>query len=307
MQELTYKWNEEKRIDSRLCSEFSYSRNFFHHIIERAWISVNNKVVKKSYKLKNWDVVIIDELERFLSPIILDEAEDIDIPIILEEDDFLIINKPKWVLSHPNSIWDAHKPSVVSFLYKHFKDLPSYWNFIRAGLIHRLDKDTDWLMIIAKTEKWLHHFKALFQDKSGSTTLEEKEATPLQKYYNAVCEIEEDWKNFLKEIKENWLPFYIQENVIAKVPNCIPKLWISKILKIEEIQEFKRLKWNFVKIELQILTWRTHQIRYHLSHHGLPIVWDYLYWKEVEWIPTQLTAKKLEFLDLNWKMRTVAI
>ena len=301
MQEIIYEWKWWDRIDSRLSLQFSYSRNFFHHIIERWGIQVNGKVVKKSYKLKTWDKVQIDELERYLSPIILDEAEKIDIPIIREDEDYIILNKPKWVLSHPNSIRDAKKPSVVAFLYQHYKDLPSYWNFIRAWLVHRLDKDTDGLMIVAKTEKWLQHFKSLFQEKSESSGLEEKESTPLQKYYRAICEITPKWEEFLEEIKKIWLPYYIQETVIAKVPNCSPKMWITKILDFEEISNW------LVKMQLQILTWRTHQIRYHLSNHWLPIQWDYLYWKADENIPMQLTAWKLEYLDLDWKMQVVKI
>jgi len=301
MQEIIYEWQWWNRIDSRLSWQFSYSRNFFHHIIERWWIQVNGKIVKKSYKLKYWDKVQIDELERYLSPIILDEAEKINIPIVREEEDYIILNKPKWVLSHPNSIRDAKKPSVVAFLYQHYKDLPSYGNFIRAWLVHRLDKDTDGLMIIAKTEKWLQHFKSLFQEKSESSNLEEKESTPLQKYYRAVCEVTPKWSEFLEEMKKIWLPYYIQEMVIAKVPNCIPKMWVTKILNFEEL-------WNWlVKIQLQILTWRTHQIRYHLSNHWLPIQWDYLYWKENDNIPMQLTAWKLEYLDLNWKIQVIEI
>ena len=301
MQEIIYEWKWWDRIDSRLSGQFSYSRNFFHHIIERWGIQVNGKVVKKSYKLKFPDKVQIDELERYLSPIILDEAEEIDIPIVREEEDYIILNKLKWVLSHPNSIRDAKKPSVVAFLYQHYKDLPSYGNFIRAWLVHRLDKDTDGLMIVAKTEKWLQHFKSLFQEKSESSSLEEKESTPLQKYYRAVCEITPKWEEYLDEMKKNWLPYYIQETVVAKVPNCIPKMWITKVLS------FKNL-WDWlIKMQLQILTWRTHQIRYHLSNHWLPIQWDYLYGREDENIPMQLTAWKLEYLDLDWKMQVVEI
>ena len=301
MQEIIYEWKWWDRIDSRLSGQFSYSRNFFHHIIERWGIQVNWKAVKKSYKLKTSDKVQIDELERYLSPIILDEAEEIDIPIIREEEDYIILNKPKWVLSHPNSIRDAKKPSVVAFLYQHYKDLPSYGNFIRAWLVHRLDKDTDWLMIVAKTEKWLQHFKSLFQEKSESSSLEEKESTPLQKYYRAICEITPKWAEFLQEIEKVWLPYYIQETVIAKVPKCTPKMWITKILSFEKVWDW------LVKMQLQILTWRTHQIRYHLSNHWLPIQWDYLYGREDENIPMQLTAWKLEYLDLNWKMQVVEI
>ncbi len=301
MQEIVYEWQWWDRIDSRLSGQFSYSRNFFHHIIERGGIQVNGKVVKKSYKLKSGDKVQIDELERYLSPIILDEAEKIDIPIVREEEDYVIINKPKWVLSHPNSIRDAKKPSVVAFLYQHYKNLPSYSNFIRAWLVHRLDKDTDGLMIVAKTEKWLQHFKSLFQEKSESCSLEEKESTPLQKYYRAVCEITPKWAEFLENVKKNWLPYYIQEMVVAKVPNCTHKIWITKILDFEEIGDW------LVKMQLQILTWRTHQIRYHLSSHWLPIQWDYLYGEENESISMQLTAWKLEYLDLNGDMQVVEI
>ena len=301
MQEIIYEWKWWDRIDSWLSGQFSYSRNFFHHIIERWGIQVNGKVVKKSYKLKPSDKVQIDELERYLSPIILDEAEKIDIPIIREKEDYIILNKPKWVLSHPNSIRDAKKPSVVAFLYQHYKDLPSYGNFIRAGLVHRLDKDTDGLMIVAKTEKWLQHFKSLFQEKSESSSLEEKESTPLQKYYRAICEITPKWAELLDEMKKSWLPYYIQETVIAKVPNCTPKMWITKVLDFENLWDW------LVKMQLQILTWRTHQIRYHLSNHWLPIQWDYLYGREDENIPMQLTAWKLEYLDLDGKMQKVEI
>jgi 23S rRNA-/tRNA-specific pseudouridylate synthase len=58
---------------------------------------------------------------------------------------------------------------------------------VRAGLIHRLDKDTDGLMILVKTEKGLAHFKKLFQAKSESPTIAEKEAVPLKKFYRATC------------------------------------------------------------------------------------------------------------------------
>jgi 23S rRNA pseudouridine1911/1915/1917 synthase len=227
----------------------------------------------------------------------LDETPDIDIPVVLEKEDYLVINKPKWVLSHPNSVCDVSQPSVVGFLYHKYKDLPTVWNFIRAWLVHRLDKDTDGLMIIAKTEKWLAYFKELFQQKSGLVAecedieLVEKEIK-FKKFYRAKSEITALWDAFLEKIKDN-LPYYIRENVVPKVPNCIVKMWVTKIL------DFK-IDWEFVDLNLEILTGRTHQIRYHLSNHWLPIVWDYLYWNESD-IPMQLTAYRLEFTDVDWK------
>lgn len=290
---------ESERIDTWLTKQFSYSRNFFHHIIERGWVLVNWKAVKKSNKLKNGDIIEIDDLERFISPIILDEAPEIDIPIVKEEDDYLVINKPKWVLSHPNSIWDISKPSVVWFLYHRYSSLPSVGNFIRAGLLHRLDKDTDGLMIVAKTEKWLAHFKELFKEKSESEKLEDKDKVPLKKWYRAISEILPEWKIFLNKIEGN-LPFVIQEVVKAKVPNMTPKMWITQVEKVEKISDKQ------VKLYLQIFTGRTHQIRYHLSSHWLPIVWDYLYWKEDKQA-MQLTAYRLEFQNPYWEMVSLEI
>ena len=298
MHELIFDWPTE-RLDTWLTKQFTYSRNFFHHILSRDGILVNGKAAKKSLKLKPWDQVMIDDLERYLSPVLLEEAPNIDIPILKETTDYLVINKPKGVLSHPNSIWDVGKPSVVGFLYHHYKELPSIGNFIRAGLLHRLDKDTDGLMIIAKTEAWLQHFKKLFQEKSESETLESKAKVPLKKRYRALCEITPEGQIFLDKISSQ-LPFTISEIVKAKVPNPQNKLWISQIQKIEKKPDGR------IQVFLQIFTGRTHQIRVHLSNHGLPIVGDYLYGKESK-EQMQLTAYQLEFEDLEGKKVKIMI
>lgn len=150
--DLTYTGTGE-RIDIRLTKKFPYTRSFFHHIIARGGIQVHGKPVKKSYILKDGDNIHVDDLQRYLSSEILEETPRINIPVVLEKEDYLVINKPKGVLSHPRNLRELHEPSVVGFLYHTYKDLPSVGNFIRAGLLHRLDKETDGLMIIAKTEK----------------------------------------------------------------------------------------------------------------------------------------------------------
>ena len=320
MQKVIYNWNWE-RVDTFLTQNFSYSRNFFHHIIKRWWVLVNWKPIKKSYKLKPNDRIEIENLERYLDSSFLEELPFIDIPIVLEKKDYLVINKPKWVLSHPNSIWDLSAPSVVAFLYQKYKDLPSIWNFIRAWLVHRLDKETDGLMIVAKTEKWLEYFKNLFNKKSqlveeiipeisksnpDFSKLEKiEENVGLKKFYRAKVEITPKWKTFLKSIT---LPYYITEIVKPKVPHAIEKMGITKILGNDR-ELTRKLSENYptnFQISLQIITWRTHQIRYHLSKKWLPIIWDYLYWKESK-IPMQLTAYKLEFIDPEWEKISLEI
>lgn len=308
--------DKNERIDTWLTKQFPYSRNFFHHIIERHWISVNNKQIKKSHKLKEGDQIFIDDLSRYLSPVILDESPNIKIPVVLEKEDYLVINKPKWVISHPNSVREVSQPSVVGFLYHNYKNLPTIWNFIRAWLLHRLDKETDGLMIIAKTEKWLAHFKKLFQQKSESDHIQDKESVSIKKFYRAICYITDEWKDFLSDISSQ-LPYYIQEIVIPKIPHYIPKLWITKIISFcapleKELSAladwgFKKNKSvSLMKLNLEILTWRTHQIRYHLSVHWLPIVGDYLYGKEED-IKMQLTAYRLEFTDPYWDNQVLEI
>jgi 23S rRNA pseudouridine1911/1915/1917 synthase len=217
----------------------------------------------------------------------------------LEKEDYLIINKPKWVLSHPKTIRDVHEPSVSGFLYHTFKKLPSIGNFIRAGILHRLDKNTDGLMIIAKTERWLEHFKKLFQAKSESKDINDKEQTELKKFYRATAKITPEGKEFIDWIQE--FPFIIEEPVIAKLPHTMPKIWITKILKITDSTD------TTISLNLEILTGRTHQIRYHLVHHGLPIIWDYLYGNPDDTEPMQLTAYKLAFRDPNNEKITVEI
>lgn len=212
-----------KRIDVRLTQQYPYSRAFFQHILQRGGVQVNGKVVKKSYQVQAGDHVVIDQLERFLSPIILEEAPPLDLPILCEKEDYLLLHKPQGVLSHPNSVRDVAQPSVVGFLYHRYKNLPSYSNFIRAGLIHRLDKETNGLMIIAKTEKGLAHFKQLFSEKSESERIEEKMQVKLQKFYRAVCEILPQGEVFLDKISSDSLPFVIDEMVYPQVPHVVPK------------------------------------------------------------------------------------
>ncbi len=297
MKKLVYSW-PWVRIDKRLSQELPYSRSFFSHLFERWAIKSNERVLKKSYKLKDGDEVLIDNLERFIDGGILEECPARDLDIRLEKKDYMVIYKPKWVLSHPNSVRDVTHPSVVWGLYRYMKTregdgvMPSSGNFIRAGLIHRLDKDTDGLMLVAKTESWLAYFKELFQQKSQCETIEKKERVSLKKYYTATSVLTPKGEDFLVQIQNN-TPYYIQEDVLPKVPHAIIKFGITKILTFEK-------KDDQVTLSLEILTGRTHQIRYHLSKYGLPIVWDYLYGTESE-TPMQLTASTLEFIDIDGK------
>ena len=287
---------EGMRLDKYLSEQIEEAtRSYLEKLIDNNFVKVNSKIINKNgrkLKLGEKIEVLIPEEEN-----IDIEPENIPLDVIYENEDFIVINKSYGMVVHP--AYGNYSGTLVNALLYYTNNLSSVNGNIRPGIIHRLDKDTDGLMIIAKTERWLQHFKTLFKEKSESDTLEQKDQVPLKKWYRATCEISEGGNEFLKQI-EGKLPFIISEEVKAKVPNTVPKLGITQIEKIEKKPDGK------LQIFLQIFTGRTHQIRYHLSSHGLPIYGDYLYGREAE-IPMQLTAYQLEFKDLDGEMVRVKI
>ena len=233
-------------------------------------------------------------MTRFLDGSILEDAMCTTIPLVYETDDYCIIDKPKWVLSHPNSVRDMSTASVVASLYHHYKKkLPSMWGFIRSGLVHRLDKETDWLMIVALSEHWLRYFRNIFQQKTEEylQSSDHKSSSSLIKWYTAICSPRSVLSSFPAP------PFVIDMIVYPNVSYTKPKRWITIIKNIIQ------LSWFHVKVDIELGTWRTHQIRYHLNKIGLPIVWDYLYDKNQKINQgkpeLQLKSSFLTFRDMN--------
>ena len=222
------------RIDKALSDYFSLSRNFFHQLFERnlieGIIGGKQKILKKSYTLEGGEELILPDLQRYENKQILAESPDIDLEVKLETPDYMVIYKPKGVLSHPKTLFDVSEASVVGFLYHRFGQLPDGGSLVKAGLIHRLDKDTDGLMIIVKSEKGLSYFKDLFDRKSHHAVEGNmEEVVPLHKYYRAVCE--------LTKQGEAWLHSHPQAHTLSSMiqPKVnvfgYPKLGITKVLK----------------------------------------------------------------------------
>lgn len=285
---VVYQWWGE-RIDSFLASHYDMSRHFFHHLFKKKSVSVNGRRVKKSYKLKAWDTIVCDSRERFDDPWLLLESPRIEINVVYENDDYMIIDKPAGVLSHPNSVWDVSQPNVVWWLAHRCQGLPSSGHFIRAGLIHRLDKETSGLMILVKTEHALSHFRDLFARKSEAETIEEKEAVPLKKYYTATCVVWQKGRLTLDQREKEGFPVLIDADVTPRTPHPVTKRGLTKVLACQ------RLDAKRARLSLEILTWRTHQIRVHLSERWLPLVGDYVYGEE-NGQAMQLRASKLCFV-----------
>ena len=135
MDQITYEW-EGERVDTWLVKQFSCSRSFFHHILARNWVLVNNKPVKKSFKLKSWDKVIIDHFQRYLDWEILEETPNIDLPIVKETDDYLTVS-----YTH----LDVYKRQFLDRLHDVYKSpLSPRSNSISFTYISSNEHDTIW-------------------------------------------------------------------------------------------------------------------------------------------------------------------
>ena len=270
-------------------------------------------ITKKSYKVKGDEKIEVEDPSKFFDLQILDEAAWVDLPLIKETSDRVVVYKPAGVLSHPWSSWSLDVPSVVAWAWHRYKDQFASQeqdfldNFLRIWLVHRLDKDTSGLMIVAKTQKAMQHFQSLFKHKSLYHQTDQ-----LQKYYKALVKATLQGKNFINKIKT--YPYLIKEIVKPKnVPLKEFKEWITIV---ESVQS---LKGDFYLLNLQLITGRTHQIRYHLSNQGLKIVGDPLYGVE-NWNfnlkpyfskffngEMALEAYRLIFENLNWKLEQIEV
>jgi 23S rRNA-/tRNA-specific pseudouridylate synthase len=133
------------RLDIVISIDQSLSIAFTHYLINKRLVLINGRYCrKKSVLVTPDDTITLMHKHRNLDPAVLSEAPDIQIPIIFQHPDYLVIHKPKGVLTHPTTIKNTTFPSVTGFLYHYTKKyLPECHHFVRASIVHRLDRDTD--------------------------------------------------------------------------------------------------------------------------------------------------------------------
>lgn len=230
------------------------SRNRIQQAADAGCIWVNGKPVKSSYKVKPEDeVVIVMDRPRYECEII---AEDIPLDIVYEDDQLLVVNKPAGLVVHPGH--GNYSGTLVNALAWHFKDNPDYdVSDPRLGLVHRIDKDTSGLLVIAKTPEAKTHLGKQFFDK---TTRRE---------YNALV-----WGDF-KEDKGT-----IKGN-IARNPKDKLQMMVFKDPGIGKpaVTHYQVLKrYGYVTlVRCRLETGRTHQIRVHMLSQGHPLFNDARY------------------------------
>ena len=239
-----------KRVDVFLAENMNeISRSYVQKLIDEDMLLVNSKKVKSSYKLNSGDEIIFTLKEAETLQAL---PEDIDIDIIYQDKDIVVVNKAKGMVVHP-AVGNSHK-TLVNALMFHVKDLSSINGVVRPGIVHRIDKDTSGILVIAKNDE--AHRKLSEQLKKHSMDRE---------YYALVDGIIKKDEGTINK-------------AIGRDKNNRLKMGINEDGK-EAITHFKVLKRykNTTLIKCKLETGRTHQIRVHMASIGYPIVEDPLY------------------------------
>ena len=145
MEKIIVLTNEKERIDKYLSEELEYSRAYVQKLVNEKLIVVNNEPVKASYKVnENDEITILGDVEKEEDIV----PENIPLDIVYEDDDCILINKPSGMVVHPGS-GNFHGTLVNALLY-YTKNLSDYNGIARPGIVHRIDKDTSGLILVAK-------------------------------------------------------------------------------------------------------------------------------------------------------------
>ncbi|MGN1412095.1 MAG: RluA family pseudouridine synthase [Oscillospiraceae bacterium] len=261
------------RLDKYLSSidSLELTRSAVQNLIDKGQVLVNGKVINKNYRLKLNDSVILNIPEPEILNVI---PEDIPLNIVYEDDYLLVVNKPKGMVVHPAP--SNYSGTLVNALMYHCKDSLSGINgVIRPGIVHRIDKNTSGLLIVAKTD--IAHLGLAEQIKKHSFT-REYEAIVLGRFKNLTGTVNAP----------------IGRHPIDRKKMCvIEKNSKDAITHYEVINQFD--KHSHIKCILE--TGRTHQIRVHMAYIGHSVLGDDVYGKPYKNFEGQcLHAKKIGFI-----------
>ena len=238
------------RIDKYLADNTDYSRNLILNLIKNGDILVNGSKIKPSYKVKCGDEITINNVKIDTKDI---TPWDYPLDIVYEDDDIIIVNKPSGMVVHPGN---GNKDHTLVNALKSYTDKLSDINGERLGIVHRIDKDTSGLIIVAKTNKAHEILGQYFKEHSIK-----------REYIALLCgifphdtatidaPIGRDEKNRLR---------------MAVTPNNSKRA-------VTHLEVLKRYKAGFTLVKARLETGRTHQIRVHTKYIGYPVYNDPVY------------------------------
>lgn len=262
------------RVDKFLVARMEKtSRNRIQQAADAGCIIVNGVAVKSSYKVKPGDVIsIVMDRPRYELEII---PEDIPLDIVYEDSEVLVVNKPAGLVVHPGH--GNYHGTLVNALAFHFRDNPDYdVNDPRLGLVHRIDKDTSGLLVVAKTPEAKTHLGLQFFNKTT------------KRQYVAVV-----WGDF--DSDKGTIVGNIARNPKNKLQMAVfddPTIGKHAVTHYEVIESFGYV--SVVKCVLE--TGRTHQIRVHMRHKGHPLFNDARYGGD-QILKGTTFAKYRQFID----------
>ena len=261
-----------KRLDAYIPSvDLDITRTSAQRLIEDGNILVNGKNSKVSYKIQENDKISVEIPKPKQIEL---KAQDIPIEIVYEDSDIIVVNKPKGMVVHPaNGNPDGTLVNAIMAICK--DSLSGIGGEIRPGIVHRIDKDTSGLLIVAKNDN--AHVKMSEQIKNHE----------VKKTYIALV------RGVLKK-NEATIDMPIGRSTSDRKKMAVNKNGKNAITHIKVLKRFDK----YTLLQVNIETGRTHQIRVHLSHIGYPIVGDYTYSNgknEFDVVGQCLHAQKLEF------------
>lgn len=237
------------RLD-KVCSEIfsDYSRSQIKQLLDGGNITINGKTEKAKYKVKSGDVIRLEEPETRTLEL---RSENIPLDIVYEDDDVIVINKPQGMVVHPAPGHDEH--TLVNALLYHCP-LSTINGTFRPGIVHRIDKDTSGLLMVAKNDKAHRSLAKQLKDK-----------TNIREYVALVHgRIAED---------EGTINAPIGRSLKDRKKQAVVKDGRNAVTHFEVLKRYR--DYTFVKCILE--TGRTHQIRVHMKYIGHPLVGDPLY------------------------------
>ena len=242
--------DSRERLDSFLSNELDISRSKIQKLIKEEKVLVNKKKVSSSYQVRiNDQIEVNDDLDYEINV----EPENIPLNIVYEDDDLIIINKESGMVVHPAP--GHYTGTLVNALLYKYKNLAG--DKFRPGIVHRLDKDTSGLMLVAKNEFTLEKLSEMISKKE------------VERKYLAIVDgvIKHDTGTI--------------DAPIGRDENNRQKMSVTDKNAKESITHFKVLEHfkNNTLIECILETGRTHQIRVHMAYIGFPITNDPLYGK----------------------------
>jgi 23S rRNA pseudouridine1911/1915/1917 synthase len=240
-----------KRLDAYIAENVeNVSRTMVKKLIEDGNVTVNGNVQKVSYKVQENDKIEISIPEAKTVDL---KAQDIPVEVVYEDNDIIVVNKPKGLVVHPaNGNWDGTLVNAIMSICK--DSLSGIGGEIRPGIVHRLDKDTSGLLIIAKNDK--AHLELSEQIKNRE----------VKKIYYALV------RGVVPE-NEATINMPIGRSTKDRKKMAVTKNGKEAITHFKVLERFNK----YTLLEVKIDTGRTHQIRVHLSEIGHPVVGDEVY------------------------------